>query len=195
MFKRRDGTLRSSKDITEKELAALCAKDDVSAKRELYTRYAARVHMLSAGYLGDNEEAKDLTHDIMMKVFDSIGKYTYKGEGSLYAWIRKITVNAAINKITRRQKPDITVAEEQLLDVKEPSEEEMERIPLSELMNIISSLPDTQRLIMNMFCLEGYSHKEIAHRLGITEKASSSLLSKAKKALAGKIRNYYKKTR
>ena len=195
MFKRRDGTLRSSKDITEKELAALCAKDDVSAKRELYTRYAARVLMLSTGYLGDSEDAKDLTHDIMMKVFDSIRKFTYKGEGSLYAWIRKITVNAAINKITRRQKPDIVVAEEQLLDVKEPSEEEMERIPLSELMNIISSLPDTQRLIMNMFCLEGYSHKEIADRLGITEKASSSLLSKAKKALAGKIRNYYKKTR
>lgn len=195
MFKRCDGALRSCKDISEAELAALCAKDDVSAKRELYTRYAARVLMLSTGYLGDGEEAKDLTHDIMMKVFDSIRKFTYKGEGSLYAWIRKITVNAAINKITRRRKPDIAVAEEQLLEVREPLEEEMERIPLAELLNFISSLPDTQRLIMNMFCLEGYSHKEIADRLGITEKASSSLLSKAKKALAGKIDNYYKKTR
>ena len=173
----------------------MCAKDDVSAKRELYTRYAARVHMLCTGYLGSGEEAKDLTHDVIMKVFDSIGKFTYRGEGSLYAWIRKITVNTAINIVTRKRKPEITVAEELLSEEAVPSDEEMENIPIAELLNIISSLPDTQRLIMNMFCLEGYSHKVIADRLGITEKASSSLLSKAKKALAGKINNYYKKTR
>ena len=170
---------------------ALCAKGDVSARRELYTRYAARVHMLCYEYLGDSEEAKDLTHDIIMKIFDSIGKFSYQGEGSLFAWIRKITVNAAINKITRNRKLEIAINEE-LLAEEEPSGDEMNSVPLPDLLKIISSIPTTQRLILNMFCLEGYSHREIADKLGITEKASSSLLSKAKKVLAGKIKNYRK---
>ena len=148
--------------------------------------------MLCREYLGDEEEAKDLTHDIIMKVFDSIRKFSYRGEGSLYAWIRKMTVNAAINKVTRTRKPETAMNEELLAEEEEPSEIELEKIPLPDLLKSISSLPDTQRLILNMFCLEGYSHREIAERLGITEKASSSLLSKAKKALAGKIKNYYK---
>lgn len=170
----------------------MCAKGDVSARRELYTRYAARVHMLCCEYLGDSEEAKDLTHDIIMKVFDSIGKYSYQGEGSLFGWIRKMTVNAAINKITRTRKPEVAMKEELFTEEDEPSEKEMNSVPLDDLLKIISSIPPTQRLILNMFCLEGYSHREIADRLGITEKASSSLLSKAKKALAGKIKNYRK---
>lgn len=184
--------MRSSNDISEKELAALCAKDDGSAKRELYTRYAARVLMLCTRYLGDKDEAEDLTHDIIMKVFDSIGKFSYRGEGSLYAWIRRITVNSAINRVTRRRKPEIPVIEDLYSEEEEPSEEKVDIIPLADLLKLISSLPDTQRLIMNMFCMEGYSHKEISDRLGITEKASSSMLSKARKALANKINQYYK---
>lgn len=184
--------MRRCSDITEKELAALCAKGDVSARRELYTRYAARVHMLCCEYLGDSEEAKDLTHDIIMKIFDSIGKFSYQGEGSLFAWIRKITVNAAINKITRNRKLEVAMNDEFLADEEEPSGNEMNSVPLPDLLTIISSIPPTQRLILNMFCLEGYSHREIADKLGITEKASSSLLSKAKRVLAGKIKNYRK---
>ncbi len=75
-------------------------------------------------------------------------------------------------------------------DVIDPSYEDVERVPAKMLLKMIASLPDTQRLIMNMFCFDNYSHKEIAARIGITEKASASLLSKARKAIRRKVNEF-----
>lgn len=74
--------------------------------------------------------------------------------------------------------------------IPEPTDEEFTRIPQEKLLEIISSLPDTQRAIFNMFCIDGYSHKEIAEMLGISERGSTSLLVKAKSQLRKQINEY-----
>lgn len=77
----------------------------------------------------------------------------------------------------------------------EPADEELASIPQDKLLEFISSLPDTQRAIFNMFCLDGYSHKEIAEMLGISETGSSSLLAKAKTRLKRQIVEYLRMTK
>lgn len=77
-------------------------------------------------------------------------------------------------------------------EISEPSEEEFAKIPQEKLLEFISCLPDSQRAVFNLFCMDGYSHKEIAGMLGITERGSTSMLVKAKHTLRKQINEYIK---
>ncbi|MBR5432076.1 MAG: sigma-70 family RNA polymerase sigma factor, partial [Bacteroidales bacterium] len=77
-------------------------------------------------------------------------------------------------------------------DVQDPSENEMEFIPQEKLLEWISHLPDVRRTVFNMYCIDGYTHKEIGKMLGISEKGSASALAKARKQLKEEIRQYLK---
>lgn len=176
--------------MSERELAVLCSKSDRSACRELYTKYAARVLAICVRYTNDREEAEDLTHDTMMKVFGAIGRFRYEGEGSLYSWIRSIAVHLAIDWIRRNNILEVSSLDDEAIQIADEPPESLERIPYRVMSEMIKTLPQTQRLIFNMYCIEGFSHKEIAGMLGIKMKTSSSLLAKAKKRLGVKIEQY-----
>ena len=180
-------------EIGEEELAARCAKGEQSARRELYIRYAARLNALCSRYSDGPAEGMDLMHDAMCKVFDTIGRYQYRGDGSLYAWISRVAVHLAIDRMRKEKKLSIVSTGDDLPDVEAPEPTEIDRIPASVLQGFISSLPTAKRLIFNMFCVDELSHQEIARQLGITEGASRSTLSKAKKALADMVKDYMKK--
>lgn len=178
--------MKVNPNMSERELAALCTKSDRSAFKELYTRYAAKVLALCFRYVNDREEAEDLMHDTMLKVFGAIGRFNYKEEGSLYAWIRRIAVNLSIDRIRKRTVLDLSP----LLEEDMMTEEAAMEIPIPILMEMISTLPETQRLILNLYCIDGLSHNEIAVLLGIKPKTSSSLLAKAKRLLNEKVARY-----
>lgn len=185
--------MNSSYEILgEQELAALCSKRDRFAQRELYTRYAARVNALCRRYMSDTADAEDLTLEVMAKVLNSIGRYEYKGAGSLQAWICKLAANMAVDKLRRKGRLRFLRLDDVEGRITAQSDIALPNVSMDALRLMIDKIPDTQRVILNMFCLEGYSHKEIAEILGITEKASSSLLSKAKKMLETKIVDYIK---
>ena len=73
------------------------------AQDELYRRYAARLETLCRRYLGDLDEARDLMLETLVQALDKIDTYRYTGEGSLYAWIKRIAVNKAINRLRRHR--------------------------------------------------------------------------------------------
>ena len=158
-------------------------------------RYAARLSALCSRYAGGPAEGMDLMHDTMFKVFDTIGKYQYRGEGSLYAWISRMAVHLAIDRIRKEKKLEVFPLDDRLPDVKAPEPAEIDRIPTPILNGFISELPAVKRLIFNMACIEELSHREIADRLEITEGASRSMLAKAKKTLAEMIRDYLDKNK
>lgn len=155
-------------------------------------RYAARVLALCARYTNDRAEAEDLTHDTMIKVFGAIGRFNYKGEGSLYSWIRSIAVHLAIDRIRRNNVLPISPLDNEEAQIADDAPEALREVPLQILSKMISALPLTQRLIFNLYCIEGFSHKEIADTLGIKMKTSSSLLAKAKKRLNVMVEEYLK---
>ncbi len=185
--------MKKGTDTGEQELAKRCAKGERIALKELYIRYAAKLNALCSRYSEGPEEGMDLMHETMLKVFETIGKYSYKGEGSLYAWIRRIAVNLAIDRLRKENKIDIVSLEDVPLDFIAPEPSDLKMIPEPVLRGFISSLPVSKRIIFNMFCIEGLSHKEIAFRLGITEGASTSSLAKAKRSLAKMINDYLEK--
>ena len=176
--------------IEDNELARLCARGDEKARHELYTRYAAYLFALCIRYVGDKELARDLMHDAMIKIFDTIGKY--KPTGSLKAWCSRVTVNLAIDYLRKSRRMNLVPIEDSQEKIPQPQPEEIEKIPKTELMRMVENLPQAKRVVFNLFCVEGYSHKEIAQLLDIKEKTSSSLLFKAREQLAENVRDYIK---
>ena len=178
----------------EQEIAARCAKGDKDAMEELYMQYAARLSALCSRYSGGPSEGMDLMHDTMVRVFDRIGRFQYRGDGSLYAWISSLAIHLAVDRLRMEKKLEITFFDDNdLPEMAEPEPADIQRIPVSVLNGMIASLPPSKRLVFNMFCIDGIPHKEIAHRLGITERTSTSILAKAKKRLAGMINIYLAK--
>ena len=178
-------------NIEDIELAKQCARGDDKARKELYMRYAGSLYALCLRYVGDRELARDLMHDGIMKVFDTIGKY--RPEGSLKSWVSRVTVNLVIDHIRKSHKFQTVSLEEKQERLPEPEKEEMRLVPKEELMKMVTRLPETKRVIFNLFCVEGYSHKDIAAMLGIKEKTSSSLLFKARMQLADEVKDYIRR--
>lgn len=176
--------------MDEQSLARLCFENNRHAQEELYTRYAGRLFTLCLRYSGSREEAQDLVHDAILKAIAKIGSFNYHGKGSLYAWVSKIAINAALSNISRYKFRFSRLTTAISEDLPEPTDDEFARIPQEKLLEIISELPDTQRTIFNLFCIDGYSHKEIAKMLGISERGSTSMLVKARYALRNKINDY-----
>ena len=177
-------------ELSEQDLAKLCSERDKLAEDELYIRYAARVYTLCRRYTGNDDEAKDLMQEALLRAIEKIDTFNYNGTGSLYGWIRRITINMALNQIRRSQWRMVSLDLLPHGDIPEPTEEEMEALPPDKLLEWISGLSDLRRAVFNMYCIDGYSHKEIARILGISEKGSAGVLAKARKQLKRNIKYY-----
>lgn len=128
--------------------------------------------------------------DSFVKVFSSVSKFEYRGEGSVKGWLLRIVANEAITFV--RQQRKLTVVNEIPDEIEE--EPEVERVPPAELTRMVGELPDGYRLVLNMYVFEQKSHKAIAAQLGIKESSSASQYLRAKKLLAKKIKDYLNTT-
>lgn len=179
--------------MTEEELASKCKLADNQARKELYELYGGSLMAICLRYIGDREAAEDVLHDGFVRIFQSIGQFTYQGVGSLKAWLSRVMVNEALRYLRKRnQLAQQEVLMEQLPDTEE-DDDGAENIPQAELMKMIAELPDGYRTVFNLYVFEDKSHKEIAQLLGITEHTSSSQFYRAKTLLAKKINEYRKK--
>ena len=184
--------------LTEQELALGCVRNDRDAQGEFYARYSSRLYAICLRYIEDREEARDLMHDCMIKAMDNFKSFRYVSEGSLYAWLSRITVNMAINRLKEssrfRQIPFEQVSGDELENALEPDAESVRKIPDGVLDKLIAELPPVRRTVFNMYCIDGYSHHDIARALGITERTSTSVLAKARASLKKALMNYIDKT-
>ena len=178
--------------MEEQILAEGCRKGDDVARRELSARYAGQLLAVCLRYSGDRSTAEDLMHDAFLKIHGALDRFSYRGPGSLRAWLERITVNVALEWLRSRNKLSMTALDEgrQLPDIPEPDPSELARVPRDVLMGFVSELPDGYRTVFNLYCIEGYSHRDIAQMLGINEKSSSSQLFRARALLARRIGAY-----
>jgi len=180
-------------NMEERILAERCKAGDNEARRELYTRFGGRLLSICLRYAGDRASAEDLLHDCFIKVFAAFDRFTWRGEGSLRAWMERIAVNVSLEALRHKRRLHYPTTVDRLPErYEEPTSDEMEAISFGELRRLIAELPDGYRTIFNLYCIEEYSHKEIAERLGISEKTSSSQLFRAKALLARRIKEYVK---
>ena len=180
---------------TEQELARLCTAGDREAQGELYAQYASRLYALCYRYVADRDEAQDLMHDAMIKAMDSFRSFSYSGDGSLYAWLRRLTVNVVIDRLRQMSKLRL-VPLDQTMETENPdtNDDAADVIPAQVLMDMVAALPSVRRTVFNMYCIDGFNHRDIAAAIGITEKGSASILAKARAQLKSQVNDYLKRT-
>lgn len=179
--------------MTEEQLALMCKQADPQARKALYERYGGALMAICIRYTGDSESAKDVLHDGFIRIFQSMDKFTYQGEGSLKAWLSRVMVNEALGYLRRQTAKTQQEVSVDVIPDTEDEEEGMSDIPRSVLMDFIRQLPDGYRSVFNLYVFEEKSHKEIGQLLGITEHTSSSQFYRAKSLLIRKINEYRKK--
>ena len=180
---------------SEQELSRLCTAGDREAQGELYAQYASRLYALCYRYVADREEAQDLMHDAMIKAMDSFRSFSYSGEGSLYAWLRRLTVNVVIDRLRQMSKLRLVPLDQTIETGNTDTDDDAaDDIPAQALMDMVAALPPVRRMVFNMYCIDGFSHKDIAAAIGITEKGSASILAKARAQLKNQVNDYLKRT-
>ena len=169
--------------LNEDELIERCRKDDRTSQKTLYDRYCRKMMVVCLRYSKSTAEAEDILQEGFVKVFN--GLKNFRKESKLETWITRIMVNTALN--VQRKKlylyPMVDVEEINL-----PGEEvSLSSVHFSQLLEMIQALPHGCQVVFNLFAIEGYSHKEIAEQLGISEGTSKSQFARAKSLLQQRL--------
>jgi RNA polymerase sigma-70 factor (ECF subfamily) len=179
--------------LEEQQLLEALQRGDRNAQRVFYEQMAGHLMSVCLRYVPNRDDARDVLQDSLLKMFTSVGRFEYRGKGSLRAWVTRIVANEAVSHLRMQLK---TVEWEGQLpdDVPDVSEEdEPRRVPPDVLMQMLGRLPTGYRTVLNMFVFEQMPHKEIARVLGIKENTSASQYLRAKKQLGQMIKAYLKK--
>jgi RNA polymerase sigma factor (sigma-70 family) len=179
--------MKLAKTPTIDDLISGCKAGYRQAQEQLYLQSAPKMFAVCMRYARDRMEAEDILQTGYIKVFQKVGEF--KGEGSFEGWIRRVMVNTAIESYRKNQRSlnivQIDEAVEQLGGA--DSFQDFSGMGMQDLLKLIQKLADGYRVVFNMYVIEGYSHKEIAETLGITESTSKSQLSRARAILQQEI--------
>lgn len=169
-------------DIT---LVSECAKGSSKAQRALFDKFAPKMLAVCSRYMKQTDEAEDVLQDAFVKIFQKIGEF--KMEGSLEGWIRRIMVNTALDAIRKNKKMLGDIAIDDVSYKVSFHDFGFENMDVAHLLKLIHEMPDGYRVVFNMFAIEGYSHKEIADTLGVSENTSKSQYSRARAFLRNQL--------
>jgi RNA polymerase sigma-70 factor (ECF subfamily) len=161
-----------------------CIAESRSAQKKLYDLYAPMAYGVIKRYLHSENEAPEILNDSFYKVLTKLDKYNF--QGSFEGWVRKIVVNTIMDYLRKSIKPG-QVYKEVAADDAFVNSESVEKISHKELLSLVQSLPDVQRLVFNLYVFENYAHKEISVILSIPENNSRWYLNDARKRLKEKI--------
>ncbi|HZF63642.1 MAG TPA: RNA polymerase sigma factor [Chitinophagaceae bacterium] len=172
---------------SESDLIAGCLGGDRKMQHELYQRYAPKMFGVCLRYAGNTEEAEDILQEGFIKVFNKMS--SYRGEGSFEGWIRRIFVNTAIEHFRKKTYlQPITEQEETSIEGKYLSV--LDDLAEKDIVSLVQQLSPGYRTVFNMYVVEGYTHKQIADILGISEGTSKSQLSRAKLILQDLVKKH-----
>jgi len=174
----------------EHELIGLCIKGDRMAQKALYDRLASRMFPVCIRYVGERSVAEDILQEGFVTLFTRLD--SFKGDGSFEGWARKIFVNTALMYLRKKDALKMSDELETARNLSTDITSQMDNIGYKELMKLITSLPTGFRTVFNMYVIEGYSHKEIAEMLNISETTSRTQLSRARVWLQNKIKEMKK---
>ncbi len=170
-----------------KELVERIRQKDQRAMSQLYQMYIGELSSVCYRYVPSEEDAKDVLQNSFVKIFTSLPTIDYRSEEALRGWMRRIVVNEALLFLRERRKLHFEPIMSQTT-IQDDEEPESEQILPDVLHRLVSQLPDGYRTVLNLYVFEGYSHRQIAELLGITESTSASQLYFAKRLLARRIK-------
>ncbi|MBL4653038.1 MAG: sigma-70 family RNA polymerase sigma factor [Flavobacteriales bacterium] len=157
-------------------------KNETKAQKELYDLYSRKMYGVCKGYSNSREDTNDIMQEAFLKVFRSLNKYDNKG--SIGGWIRRIFVNTAIDFYRQSEREiEVISIDPEVEENVFVAQESYSNIDYEHFITLMQQLPEKARLVFNLFNIEGYSHKEIAVKMGISEGTSKSQYSRARQLL------------
>lgn len=171
----------------EQKIIDACLKGDRAAQKQLFDRFAPVMYSVCLRYVGDREVAQDLLQDGFVTLFTKLD--SYKGDGSFEGWVRRIFINTSLMYLRKKDALRMTEDLDNVRNLSSDIPTQIENIGYGELMKLIAQLPPGFRTVFNMYVVEGYSHKDIAEELGITETTSRTQLSRARNWLQARIKD------
>lgn len=178
------------KETEEERWLRKALDGDNTATEWIYRRHVRYLSALCSRYITEDEDIKDVLQESFIKIFTSLDSFKYRGEGSLKAWMTKITLNETLKFVRNNSRLPIDSTDDKDMNITDGDSMETEDIPTDVLHQFIRELPDGYRTVFNLYVIDDKGHKEIAQLLGIKENTSASQLHKAKSMLAQKIKHY-----
>lgn len=167
-------------------------KDCVAGKQralaQLYHMFSAKMYGVCLRYAKDATEAEDNLQEGFIKVFNNLK--TFRNEGSLEGWIRRIMINVSLEKL-RKQQLLYPVEDVAVFDTVNYSDDVIAKISAEDLLKLVQELPPRYRLVFNLYAIEGLSHQEIAEEMSITQGTSKSNLARARDILKRKVQENF----
>lgn len=165
----------------EKSLIDACMREERWAQKQLYESYYGKMMVVCMRYANTQEDASEIINEGFMKIFKNLHKYSIGT--SLESWIRRIMVNCAIDFYRKAAKFPMMEETDCLVYQESEQETPLERCSAQDIMRMVQTLPHSYRAVFNLYAIEGFTHKEIADTLGVTESTSRANLVKARAKL------------
>jgi RNA polymerase sigma-70 factor (ECF subfamily) len=168
--------------MTDEQIASGCKSSDAIAQKALYDKFSRKMFGVCLRYAKGREEAEDFLQEGMITVFQRISSFNQGG--SLEGWVRRVVVNTCLEHLRKQKLQWVNIDE-----VEESAEDgfTMEKINIKDLLEVINSLPTGFKAVFNLYAIEGFTHKEIAELLSISEGTSKSQYARAKAVLIKRI--------
>ncbi len=176
--------LKLYKSLSEESIIEGCIQRNQRAQRMLYEKFAPAMYPLCLRYVREISEAEDVLISGFMRAFEKIN--TYSGKGSFSGWLRKIMINQALGHL-RKNKTMYLEVDIEAAEYQQQAIDSGNHLEADDLLKLVRQLPMGYRTVFNLYAIEGYSHKEIAELLGISENTSKSQLSRARGLLQKQI--------
>src|SRR5687767_12088429 len=167
--------------MTEEAILKGCLTNDTTAQRELYNRYSPKMLAVCYRFAHNREDAEDMLQEGFIKVFSQI--HRFESRGALEGWIRRIMIHTCINilKKNKRFNESVDLIHAGSLQVREDSIPSI--VQAKEVVECIRMLPLGYRTVLNLYAIEGFSHREISNMLDVEESTSRSQYTRAKAML------------
>lgn len=167
--------------MTEEAILKGCLKNEAAAQRELYNRYSPKMLAVCYRFAHNREDAEDMLQEGFIKVFSQM--HTFLSKGAFEGWIRRIIVHTCINNLKKNKRfnESLDIVHAHGIQVREESVPSI--VQAKQIVECIRLLPIGYRTVLNLYAIEGYSHKEIAEMLDIEESTSRSQYTRAKQML------------
>ncbi len=184
-------TLQTDSRLPEEELVRRASGGDTSAMRCLYETHIRYLTAVCSRYIADDDSVRDILQESFTKILTSLGRFSYRGENSIRAWMTRIVVNEALGFLRRQSKGRIVDLDEREMDLpEEESDDCLHDVPMDVIMKMIRQLPDGYRTVFNLYVFGDLSQNDIAGMLGIEPRTVSSQYFRAKARLLKMIHDY-----
>ncbi|CAM1356895.1 MULTISPECIES: RNA polymerase sigma factor [Tenacibaculum] len=166
-----------------------CKQNNAKAQMQLYDLYYEAMYTVALRYVKDSFEAEDIMQDAFIKAFRKI--YLYKEEVAFGAWLKRIVINQSIDWLKKRKLTLVSINEE-VTSIEENDDWNVGmNISYNDIVSSIDKLKEKYRVVLSLYLLEGYDHKEISQILEISEVTSRTHLMRGKKKVQEQLKNVY----